>query len=140
MSFVMSPEERAAFLSEVHVGVLAVERAGRAPLAVPIWYGYRHDEIRIWMERDSVKDRAIRAAGRFSFTVQTETPPYRYVTAEGPVVAADGPPSREEAESIAGRYLPASQVASYVDTALHDRTVLVRMRPARWLSNDHGKG
>ena len=30
MFFVMGPEERAAFLSEVHVGVLAVERRSAA--------------------------------------------------------------------------------------------------------------
>jgi nitroimidazol reductase NimA-like FMN-containing flavoprotein (pyridoxamine 5'-phosphate oxidase superfamily) len=41
MSFVMTREERESFLTEVHVGVLAVEHAGRAPLAVPVWYDYR---------------------------------------------------------------------------------------------------
>jgi nitroimidazol reductase NimA-like FMN-containing flavoprotein (pyridoxamine 5'-phosphate oxidase superfamily) len=39
-SFMMTAAEREEFLSGVHVAVLAVERAGRAPLAVPVWYDY----------------------------------------------------------------------------------------------------
>lgn len=139
MSLVMTRDERDEFLAGEHVGVLAVERAGRAPLAVPIWYDYRNGEILIWMERGTVKDVAIRAAGRFSYTVQTEVAPYKYVTAEGPVVAADLPPTHDEGARIAARYLPADEVADHVDDALKSDTVLVRMRPTRWLSNDHSK-
>ncbi|PRX49297.1 hypothetical protein B0I33_103331 [Prauserella shujinwangii] len=139
-SFVMTPEERQSFLSGVHIGILAVEREGRAPLAVPVWYDYRPGgEIRIWMERDTVKDRAIRAAGRFSLVAQSEALPYRYVTAEGPVVANDEPPTREQALAIARRYLPEADAVGYVDSALGPRSILVRMRPEKWLSNDQGK-
>jgi nitroimidazol reductase NimA-like FMN-containing flavoprotein (pyridoxamine 5'-phosphate oxidase superfamily) len=54
-SFVMTASEREEFLSGVHVGVLAVERAGRAPLAVPVWYDYEPGgELLIWMARDTV--------------------------------------------------------------------------------------
>ena len=86
-SFVMTAAEREAFLSGVHVGILAVERDGRAPLAVPIWYDYEPGgELLIWIRRDTAKDTAIRKAGRLSLVVQDENPPYRYVTAEGPVI------------------------------------------------------
>jgi len=139
MSFVMTAEEREAYLSGIHVGVLAVEREGRAPLAVPVWYGYEGGEILVWMDRDSVKDRSIRKAGRFSIVAQSESVPYKYVTAEGPVVAADGPPTREQALAIAGRYLPEADAVAYVDGALGETSVLVRMRPEKWLSNDQGK-
>ena len=139
MSFVMTVEEREAFLADVHVGVLAVEREGRAPLAVPIWYDYRDGEILLWMERDTVKDRAIRKARRFSFAVQTEVPPYKYVTVEGSVAATDQAPTRAQATRIAGRYLPSNEVDGYVDAALGDSSLLIRMSPERWLSNDHSK-
>ncbi|UOZ08667.1 pyridoxamine 5'-phosphate oxidase family protein [Amycolatopsis sp. WQ 127309] len=139
-SFVMTAVEREAFLSGVHVGVLAVERAGRAPLAVPVWYDYAPGgELLIWMERDTVKDRAIRAAGRLSLAAQDETPPYRYVTVEGPVIANDEPPTRDQALRIAGRYWPAEQAREYVDSALGPQSVLVRVRPEKWLSNDQSK-
>jgi PPOX class probable F420-dependent enzyme len=139
-SFVMTAEEREAFLSGLHVGVLAVERAGRAPLAVPVWYDYAPGgELLIWMERDTVKDRAITAAGRLSLAVQDENSPYKYVTVEGPVVANDQPPTREQALRIAGRYWPEAEANAYVDSALGERSVLVRVRPEKWLSNDQGK-
>ena len=52
MSFVMSAEERETFLSDPHLGVFAIERAGRAPLAVPVWYDYRPGgEVLVWIDR-----------------------------------------------------------------------------------------
>ncbi|MEV7554472.1 pyridoxamine 5'-phosphate oxidase family protein [Amycolatopsis sp. NPDC089917] len=139
-SFVMTAEEREAFLSEVHIGVLAVEREGRAPLAVPVWYDYEPGgELLIWMDGGSVKDKAIKKAGRLSLVAQSETLPYKYVTAEGPVVANDAPPTREQALKIAHRYLPEDEGTKYVDGALSDNSVLVRVRPEKWLSNDQGK-
>jgi hypothetical protein len=67
------------------------------------------------MGRGTAKDEALRAAGRFSLVVQSEVLPYRYVTAEGPIVAHDVPPTREQALRIAGRYLSQRQVREYVD-------------------------
>ncbi|MEU9691659.1 pyridoxamine 5'-phosphate oxidase family protein [Amycolatopsis japonica] len=139
-SFVMTAEEREAFLSEVHIGVLAVEREGRAPLAVPVWYDYEPGgELLIWMDGGSVKDKAIKKAGRLSLVAQSETLPYKYVTAEGPVIANDAPPTREQALKIAQRYLSEDEGTKYVDGALSDNSVLVRVRPEKWLSNDQGK-
>lgn len=139
-SFVMTVEEREAFLSGAHIGILAVERAGRAPLAVPVWYDYEPGgEVLIWIERDTVKDRSIRAAGRLSLATQDENPPYRYVTVEGPAVADDEPPTREQALRIAGRYWPEEQARAYVDGSLGAHSVLVRVRPEKWLSNDQSK-
>ncbi|MGK4594078.1 pyridoxamine 5'-phosphate oxidase [Amycolatopsis sp. w19] len=139
-SFVMTAEEREAFLSEVHIGVLAVEREGRAPLAVPVWYDYEPGgELLIWMDGGSVKDKAIKRAGRLSLVAQSETLPYKYVTAEGPVIANDAPPTREQALKIAQRYLSEDEGTKYVDGALSDNSVLVRVRPEKWLSNDQGK-
>lgn len=48
-------------------------------------------------------------------------------------------PTRGQATRIAGRYLPSNEVESYVDAALRDNSLLIRMRPERWLSNDHSK-
>lgn len=140
MSFVMTAREREAFLSGVHIGVLAVERDDRAPLAVPVWYDYEPGgEILIWIQRDTIKDRVLRKAGRFSFAVQSETLPYRYVTAEGPVTAMDSAPTRAEALRITRRYLPEADAVAYVDHSLGETSLMVRMRPQRWLSNDQSK-
>ncbi|HEY0447858.1 pyridoxamine 5'-phosphate oxidase family protein [Actinophytocola sp.] len=139
-SFVMTVAEREAFLAEVHIGVLAVARDGRGPLAVPVWYRYEPGgDVLVWMDRDSVKDRVIRKAGRFSLVAQTEELPYKYVSVEGPVVSNDTAPTRDEALAIAGRYLPPDEAVAYVDGALNEASLLVVMRPERWLSNDQGK-
>lgn len=139
MSFVMTEQEREAFLAEVHVGVLAVARDGAGPLAVPVWYRYEPGgDVRMWMERGSRKYRAIELAGRLSLVAQTEASPYKYVSVEGPVVSAERP-TRDEAVAIAARYWPEAQAVAYVDSALGDDSVLVRMKPEKWLSNDQGK-
>jgi hypothetical protein len=91
------------------------------------------------MGRGTVKDKALRAAGRFSLVTQSEAVPYQYVTAEGPIVGDDAPPTREQALRIAGRYLSEPQARAYVDSALDENALLVRMKPEKWLSNDQRK-
>ena len=140
MSFVMTAEERQEFLAGVHVGVVAVDRAGRAPLATPVWYGYSSGgDVLIWTDRGTVKERLIREAGPFSLCVQTETLPYKYVTVEGPVVEIDRAPTEEEALAITVRYLPADEATQWVKDNLGADSLLVRMRPDKWLSTDYGK-
>jgi len=80
----VSNEERERFLADLHVGVIAVERPEGAPLAVPIWYAYEPGgEVSIWTTEGTLKDKLIRAAGRFSFTVQDEQPPYALAEQQG---------------------------------------------------------
>lgn len=135
----MTNAEREQFLADVHVGVIAVERPSRAPLAVPVWYYYETGgEVLVWTDIGSVKERLIRAAGRFSFTVQVEQPPYRYVTAEGPVTAID-PATAEVARLIATRYLGDDAGAAFAEQSLTAKSVVIRMSPEQWLSSDYSK-
>lgn len=135
----MSSTEREQYLADVHVGVVAVERPGRAPLAVPIWYGYRPGgDVLLWTEADSVKHKLIRDAGRFSLTVQDEQPPYRYVSAEGDVTGI-GPAEDAEVRALAVRYLGEAAGNQFTDENLTSTSVVIRMRPQRWLSTDYSK-
>ncbi|HEY2060206.1 MAG TPA: pyridoxamine 5'-phosphate oxidase family protein [Amycolatopsis sp.] len=137
---VMTVTEREKFLAEPHVGVLAVARDGRPPLAVPIWYDYEPGgELLLWTDRDSAKGRAIQAAGELSLSVQQETRPYKYVTVSGPVVAASEAPTDAEAFRIAARYSPDDEARAFVDGRLNEGSVLIRVRPEKWLSSDHSK-
>lgn len=139
--YVMTVEQREAFLAGAHIGVLAVEREGRAPLAVPVWYDYQPGgDVLIWMERDTVKDKAIRKAGRLSLLAQQEEPPYKYVTAEGPATVDNEPPTREQALRIARRYLSEREAAAYVRRVYGQDSILVRVSPEKWLASDYGKG
>ncbi len=135
----MTSDEREQYLADVHVGVIAVERPDRAPLAVPIWYGYRPGgEVLLWTESDSVKHKLIRDAGRFAITVQDENPPYKYVTAEGDVTGI-APAEDPEVRELAVRYLGQDAGGQFTDQNLTPTSVVIRMRPQRWLSTDYSK-
>jgi len=141
-SVVMTREEREAFLSEVHIGVMAVERPGRAPLSVPVWYDYTPGgDLIVLVNNDSLKYGLIRAAGRLTLVVQQEEVPYKYVSVEGPVVSgADEVPSDEVSMRVVGRYMDEPDARKYVDEALaHGRARLIRVRTEHWLSNDQNK-
>ena len=123
----------------VHVGVIAVERPDRAPLAVPIWYGYQPGgEVLLWTESDSVKHKLIRDAGRFAITVQDENPPYKYVTSEGDVTGI-APAEDAQVRELAVRYLGQQAGGQFAEQNLTPTSVVIRMRPQRWLSTDYSR-
>jgi nitroimidazol reductase NimA-like FMN-containing flavoprotein (pyridoxamine 5'-phosphate oxidase superfamily) len=134
----MSKEAREQFLAGVHVGVLAVERPDRAPLAMAIWYAYEPGgEVSIFSTEGDLKVKLIRAAGRFSITVQQEQLPYRYVTVEGDVTAI-APADEVEARAVAIRYLGQDAGNRFADASQHadTQTVCIRMQPKNWLSSE----
>lgn len=139
MSLAMSAPERQEFLAAPHVGVLAVERPGRAPLAVPVWYGYEPGgEVVVW-SYPGVKEQLIRAARRFTLTAQSEGWPYRYVSVEGPVVAIEAPVTLAAAVAISAHYLGEDEGRAFAEACHQPDQVLVRMRPERWLSADFSR-
>ncbi|MFJ3922232.1 pyridoxamine 5'-phosphate oxidase family protein [Streptomyces sp. NPDC090022] len=138
----LSEAERQSFLAEPHIGALAVARpdAGRAPLAVPIWYGYEPGgDLWITTGRDSAKAEALARAGRFSLLADRVSPTVRYVSVEGPVVSSE-PTTEEEKRDIASRYLPPEAVGPFLEMAAreHGDQLTIRMRPEHWLSADLG--
>lgn len=133
----MTPAEREAFLADVHVGILAINRDGKGPLALPIWYLYEDGQVLIGMDGDSLKAKLLRAAGRATLTAQTETPPYQYVSVEGPVtIAAE---QRDDLE-MASRYLGPELGRWYAENnPSTEKSVIVRLTPERWITADFGK-
>ena len=133
----MSNDEREQFLADLHVGVIAVERPDRAPLAVPIWYHYEPGgELSIFTSEGTLKDKLIRAAGRFAFTAQDEAPPYKYVTVEGDVTAV-GPADEAESRKLAIRYLGEEAGNQFTDQTYGPSSIVIRMKPQKWLSVDY---
>jgi PPOX class probable F420-dependent enzyme len=142
MSLTMDKAQREAFLAGVHVGVLAIPDAGRGPLNAPIWYGYEPGgDIWVITGADSRKGKLLRRDVRVSLVAQTETPPYQYVSVEGPVVSVEPTQDRERTRVLARRYLGERGGDAYVAATADDSEagVLVRIRPERWLSVDYGK-
>ena len=111
---------------------------------MPIWYVYdAGGELRVVTARASQKGRLLARAGRFSLCAQTETPPYQYVSVEGPIIATEAADLERDIRPLAHRYLGADMGDRYIERTRdeHERAenVLIRMRPERWLSADFAK-
>jgi nitroimidazol reductase NimA-like FMN-containing flavoprotein (pyridoxamine 5'-phosphate oxidase superfamily) len=142
MSLAMTKEQREAFLADVHVGVISIAADdGRGPLTIPIWYSYAPGgEVRVVTGRTSRKVQLLERAGRFSLCVQTEAPPYQYVSVEGPIVAIEAADLERDRRPLAHRYLGAPLGDRYIDSTRNAvGNVLVRMRPERWLTVDYAR-
>jgi PPOX class probable F420-dependent enzyme len=139
VSFAMSQAEREAFLAGVHVGVLTVAaQSGRAPLAIPVWYGYSPGGlVSVPTGQATQKARAIAAAGRFSLCAQDEAPPYKYVTVEGPAIIE--PAGLAERTAIARRYLGTEGGDAFIAANPATDDIIIRMTPEHWHSADFGK-
>jgi len=135
----MTVPEREQFLADVRVGMLSVnDEEGRAPLTVPIWYTYDSGRVTFVTGRRSRKTRLIQRSGRLRLAVQQETPPYRYVSVEGPVIAIE-PVDVDELSGIRERYLgpEAARRARERSPEPDPSEVMVRMRPERWRTEDY---
>ena len=141
MSLAMSVDDRERFLAGPHVGVLGVTdpRGLCAPLLVPVWYGYEPGGVvSVLTARTSTKAELIKMAGRFSLCAQSESPPYRYVSVEGRVVAVEDGLDRAEWEAMAHRYLDRDTAVAYLKANRRqlDEDITFRMRPQRWRTAD----
>jgi uncharacterized protein len=144
MSLQMTKAEREAFLAGVHVGVLSIPEPGRGPLSAPVWYGYEPGGV-LWLvtESESRKGRLLHPGGRVSLCAQSEKPPYSYVSVEGPIVSIAPSELERDERPLAHRYLGREQGDRYIEatggTAARAESLLVRVRPERWLSVDYSK-
>jgi PPOX class probable F420-dependent enzyme len=138
----MTRAERDAFLADTHVAMLAVAEDGRGPLLLPVWYWYRPGaEVHVVTAGASRKVALIRRAGRASLCAQTEAPPYRYVSVEGPITVVGPPDHERDVREVALRYLGPQMGEMYLaaTVAEHESAVLLRLRPERWLTADFAR-
>jgi nitroimidazol reductase NimA-like FMN-containing flavoprotein (pyridoxamine 5'-phosphate oxidase superfamily) len=143
MSQNMTKTERETFLADLHVGVISIAEKDRGPLTAPIWYDYEPGgDLWILTGRDSRKGRLLLDVGRFSLVAQTETPPYKYVSVEGPITSIDKPDLERDERPMAHRYLGQEFGDGYIEATRGDGdsdNILVKMRPERWLTIDYAK-
>ncbi len=138
----MTQSEREAFLAGVHVGVISVAREDRAPLTVPIWYGYEAGgDVWVITERGSRKGQALESTGHFSLCAQDENPPYKYVSVEGPIITSGPCDQERHRRFLAHRYLGPELGDMYLESTAAELVDLVvyRMKPEIWYTVDYGK-
>ena len=141
MSLAMTKSEREAFLAGVHVAVISVDDPGRGPLTMPVWYRYEPGgDVFFTTGGESRKTALIRAAGRLSLCVQTEAAPYQYVSIEGRATV-ETPEYEADSRAVAIRYLGERGGDAYLKSTADGGTgtVLIRLKPERWLTVDYGK-
>lgn len=144
MSLAMTPEEREAFLAGLHVGIVSIPESGRGPLTVPIWYAYDPGgDVSFVTDRESRKGKLLSKGTRVSLCVQSEKPPYQYVSVEGPIVTLEPADRERDSRPLARRYLGPVLGDRYVEATAEDRaegaSIVVRVRPERWLCVDYRK-
>ncbi len=138
----MTRAEREAFLADVRVGVLGISDGLRGPLAVPVWYGYEPGgEVWFVTERDSRKGKLLLLVDRISLCAQTESPPYKYVSVEGPIAGIERADLERHRRALAHRYLGKELGNGYLAAsgAAGEENIVVRLRPDRWLTVDYSK-
>ena len=92
--------------------------------------------------RRSRKAAAVRAAGRFSLCAQDDSPPYRYVSVQWPVISEEELDSAERL-AMARRYIGTAAGDRLRDGQRRSRgreQQGFRMCLERWLSQDQGAG
>jgi hypothetical protein len=144
MSLKMTKQEREKFLADIHVAIFSVAEGERGPLTVPIWYSYEPGgDLRFTTEKNSLKAKALDRVKRASLCAQSESPPYKYVSVEGPILSMEPADLERDIRPMAHRYLGRGIGNYYVDNTrrhyVHGDAILVRMRPERWLTLDYNK-
>jgi len=128
----LTRDEARALLDRPLVGVFSTLAVDGWIHSVPIHYLVRGDELRIVMERSSVKFRNAVRAGRATVCVETtDGPDRRYVTVEGPV-RTEELARREEIVAFNERYDRPDP--DDVDMRQYLDSVIVVLRPDRWIS------
>ena len=135
----MTKEEKQDFLAGLHVGVLSLSDNPKGPLTVPIWYDYEPGgELWFITGPNSLKGKLLKVEARLSLMAQSEEPPYKYVSIEGPVMSIDEA-TNNDLLAMAIRYLGKEGGEQYAKNSESGGGVIVRVKPERWLSVDYGK-
>jgi PPOX class probable F420-dependent enzyme len=134
----MSDEDVRAFLTSdpPRPGVVATTRKDGRPHAAPVWYVVDDDGTIVFTTgSDTVKGRTLRRTGWAAMTVDDDTPPFSFVTVEGPVALSDDLAKvREWAGRIGGRYMGAHRADEYGDRNGVPGELLVRLTPQHTVS------
>ena len=139
MSLKMSVDQRQKFLAGLHVGIIGINREGRGPLTVPIWYDYEPGgEVWVITDAQSLKGKALANVSHITLCAQTEAPPYQYVSVEGPFTTR--PATDEALLHMAIRYLGEEGGRAYADNPEGEgESIIVSMKPEKWLTVDYSK-
>ena len=133
----MTKSERESFLAGVHVAVVAIPEEGQGPLTTPVWYWYEPGGD-LWFETEpgSRKGELLAVGKRISVCVQNESPPYAYVSVEGPIIEIAHDDREMHEIPMAIRYLGEQAGRDYIASLPMSEWRRYIMRPERWRTFD----
>jgi PPOX class probable F420-dependent enzyme len=125
----MNPDELRTFLDRTApalLGVVATLRRDGSPHAVPVWYRFDGEAIRIWTGEDRAWVANVRRDPRVSFAVQEGQFPFAAAVFHGTaaVVTGDTPEVHAEIRAITERYVEPGDVEEYVASWQHIHTIV----------------
>jgi nitroimidazol reductase NimA-like FMN-containing flavoprotein (pyridoxamine 5'-phosphate oxidase superfamily) len=133
----MTKSAREEFLAGQHVGVISIARAEGPPLTVPVWYRYEPGgDVVVQTGPGSLKYRLLDRAREFSLLAQTETPPYKYVSVQGPIVRVEDETSKTDLAAMAHRYFDEASATEFLASIEGETIAQLHMRPERWYTSD----
>lgn len=110
-------------------GVATVRRDGRAH-AAPVWFTLDGDDLVFTTGADTVKGRGLRRTGRAAVVVDDPSPPFGFVSLEGPVTVSE---VLDEVLTwttrISARYVGAEAAEAFGRRTTIPGTLLVRVTP-----------
>jgi PPOX class probable F420-dependent enzyme len=129
----MTEDRRRAFLMEgTRTGILATVRFDGRPHAAPVWFVLDGDDMIFTTGTDTVKARNLRRTGRALMVVDESSPPFDFVTAEGPVeISEDLDEMLHWATALGGRYMGADRAEAFGRRNAVVGELLVRLRPEK---------
>ena len=134
----MNDTELSQFLDRPLTAVVSTVREGGAPHAVPVWYRFTGESVRVWTDETRLWVQNLRRDPRASVTVAEAEAPFAAVLMScTATVATEQPWIADEVRAIAQRYVPAADLDAYIAQWSQLRTV-VTLTPARTISWGRG--
>ena len=133
MATPMTDEQRRAFLlAGTRTAILATVRKDGRPHAAPVWFTLDGDDVLFTTNETTVKGRNLRRTGRAVMVIDESSPPYDFVTVEGPVeLSEDLDEMLHWATVLGGRYMGAEQAEAFGKRNAVRGELLVRLRPEK---------
>ncbi|MEO8888701.1 MAG: PPOX class F420-dependent oxidoreductase [Jatrophihabitantaceae bacterium] len=127
----MTDDERRHFLLEgTRTAVLSTVRADGRPHAAPIWFTLDGDDVVFTTGAGTVKGRNLTRDVRAVLTVDESTPPFAFVTIEGPVAISEDPDEvLRWAIVLGGLYMGADDADAFGRRNAVPGEMLVRLHP-----------
>ena len=120
----MSNAERDAFLREIRIGTLCTLNADGSPNAIPLWYEWDGDKLRMFSSEETGKVRRLRKDPRACFSVEDPVGALEaWVTVEGNV----------EVLGQGGQELALKLAAIYYEGERREKTLATWRKKEDWV-------